>query len=246
MIGDIVTVMQKELREFFAPGGSRRGGLISLLIFVGIFGVFIPLELGRGFLNTFVALIYYPVSIPLSLVMGIIADAVAGERERHTLETLLASRLSDRSILFGKLGAAVVYSWVASVGTAVIAALVSNLKTRGGGFQFYQTSIFVTIVVGALLVSLFFGGIGVLLSLRAATVRQVQQLVGVAFIVIFLGPILIFSLLSPSAREQVVIWLTSANWAQVGLIVGAALLVIDVLLVGLALVRFQRAKLILS
>ena len=36
-----------------------------------------------------------------------IADGIPGERERHTLETLLASRLSDRSILLGKVMAAV-------------------------------------------------------------------------------------------------------------------------------------------
>jgi len=38
------------------------------------------------------------------------------ERERHTLETLLASRLSDRAILFGKNGAAIGYSFAGDDG----------------------------------------------------------------------------------------------------------------------------------
>jgi ABC-2 type transport system permease protein len=37
--------------------------------------------------------------------------SVAGERERRTLETLLASRLDERAILFGKLLAARAYGW---------------------------------------------------------------------------------------------------------------------------------------
>jgi len=48
--------------------------------------------------------------VPLFLVMGVIAYSFAGDRERHTLETLLASRLSNRAILLGKIAAAVGYA----------------------------------------------------------------------------------------------------------------------------------------
>ena len=41
-----------------------------------------------------------------------VPDPLPRERERHTLETLLASRLSDRAILLGKIGAAVGFEWV--------------------------------------------------------------------------------------------------------------------------------------
>ena len=45
------------------------------------------------------------------MIISFIGDAIAGERERHTLETLLASRMPDRAILLGKVIAIVLYAW---------------------------------------------------------------------------------------------------------------------------------------
>lgn len=243
-MSDLWTVMTKEWSEYFAPGGSRRSGIVSMLIFFGLFGVFLPLQFGRGFVDSFFAVFYYGISVPLSMVMGIIADAFAGERERHTLETLLASRLSDRSILLGKLGAAVGYSWGMSLLTALLAVVIANLKA-GGAFKFYSTSIGVSILVVSVLVSILYATLGVLLSLRAATVRQVQQSLSVSFLVILLGPFLIFEALSPQARQQFGAWALT-HLTQVGLIAGAIIAVLDVILVASALLGFRRSRLIIS
>jgi ABC-2 type transport system permease protein len=243
-VNDLWTVMTKEWREYFAPGGSRRGGVVSMLIFFGLFGVFLPLELGRNFVDSFFAVFYYGISVPLSMVMGIIADAFAGERERHTLETLLASRLSDRSILLGKLGAAVGYSWGMSLLTALLAVIVANFK-GGGAFRFYATGIWTSILAVSLLVALLYASLGVLLSLRAATVRQVQQALSVSFLVILLGPFLIFQALSPATRQQFGVW-ALAHLTQVGIIAGVIIAVLDVILLAAALLGFRRSRLILS
>ncbi len=40
-----------------------------------------------------------------------ITDSIAGERERQTLETLLASRLPDRAIVLGKIIAVTLFGW---------------------------------------------------------------------------------------------------------------------------------------
>jgi len=44
MIADVWTVMWKEWKELLVRRGSLRGGVLSLLIFVGVFGVFMPLS----------------------------------------------------------------------------------------------------------------------------------------------------------------------------------------------------------
>ena len=49
------------------------------------------------------------------MVSSLVADSFAGERERHTLETLLASRLPDRAILAGKLLVPVAVAWGAAL-----------------------------------------------------------------------------------------------------------------------------------
>jgi ABC-2 type transport system permease protein len=243
-MNDLWTVMSKEWREYFAPGGSRRGGVVTMLIFFGIFGVFLPLEFGRSFVDSFFSVFYYGISVPLSMVMGVIADAFAGERERHTLETLLASRLSDHSILLGKLGASVGYSWGMSLLTALLAVIVANLKS-GGPFAFYATTVGVSIVVVSLMVATLYASLGVLLSLRAATVRQVQQALSVSFIAILLGPVLIFQALGAQTRAQFSAWALT-HLTEVAIIAGIVLAVLDVALLMTSLLGFRRSRLILS
>lgn len=55
------------------------------------------------------------------VLITFIGDAIAGERERHTLETLLASRIGYRAILPGKLIVTVGYAW----GMALVGLLLS-------------------------------------------------------------------------------------------------------------------------
>ena len=183
--------------------------------------------------------------LPLTLVISVIADSIAGERERHTLETLLASRLSDRAIILGKLGAAAGYSLVISTLAALVGMVAANLQ-GGKSFQLYPIGILISIIAFALLVSILFAGIGVLVSLRASTVRQAQQVMSVAMIVVFLLPALIFAALSNAARQQFLGWLSSADWTTIGLIVAAALVIIDLLVIAVVMARFQRSKLILA
>ncbi|MGZ3674289.1 MAG: ABC transporter permease, partial [Ktedonobacterales bacterium] len=114
MIVDTWTVMWKEWREYFAGasagGGSGRGrGVIGVLIIVAIVSILVPLQLGRAFVTSGAPIIVDGLYLPFTILLNVVADTFAGERERHTLETLLASRLSDRAVLFGKVGAAVAY-----------------------------------------------------------------------------------------------------------------------------------------
>lgn len=246
MIGDIVTVMTKEWREFFAFGeGNRRIGLIALLVLLALFGFFLPYRIGQTMVDSPVVIALYSFFFPFTLMSNIIADSIAGERERHTLETLLASRLSDRAILLGKIGAAVGYSFAIAVGSALIGMVVANLN-GDGTFHPYPASTFVGLVAFTLLISLLFAGIGVLISLRASSVRQAQQAMGVALIVFVMLPFLIYYALSPAGRQQFLNWLNAANGTVVGLTLLAVLIAADLIVIGAAFALFRRTRLILS
>ncbi len=93
---DIRVVAGKEIREIVGAGGGRRG-LVRELLFVGIFGLFFPLSQAEAWRAGGVPAVF-AMMIPLFLVGPHVADSFAGERERGTLETLLATRLPDRSI----------------------------------------------------------------------------------------------------------------------------------------------------
>lgn len=246
MIGDITTVMVKEWREFFAFGeGNRRTGLIALVVLLFLFGFFLPFRIGQPMVDSPVAIVLYAMFFPFTLMSNIIADSIAGERERHTLETLLASRLSDRAILLGKIGAAVGYSFAIAFGAALVGMVVANFN-GDGTFQPYPTGTFIGLVVFTLLISLLFAGIGVLISLRASSVRQAQQAMGVALIVFVMLPFLIYYALSPAGRQQFLTWLNAANGTAVGLTMFVILVVADLIVIAAAFARFQRARLILS
>ena len=102
MMRDVWTVVWKEWQEFRDQLLSLRRGGLSALILALILGVVAPIELGAEWVNSKLIVGYWPF-LAATMVSSLIADSVAGERERHTLETLLASRLSDRAILFGKM-----------------------------------------------------------------------------------------------------------------------------------------------
>ncbi len=245
MIGDIATVISKEWREYFVSSGSRRTGFIGIVIILVIFGLYLPYRAGQDWINSPLSVFFYSLYLPLSLVSSVIADSIAGERERHTLETLVASRLSDRAIILGKLGAAVGYSLAISLIAALVGMVAANLQGEKS-FQFYPAAIFLSIVAFALLVSLLFAGIGVLVSLRASSARQAQQAMGIALIVVFLLPALIFAALSTPARQQFLSYITTTNWTTVGLITAVALIVVDLIAIAVVIGRFQRSRLILS
>jgi hypothetical protein len=98
----------KEWREFRDQSLSLRRGGLSALILALILGVVAPVQLGPEWVHSKIIVGYWPF-LAATMVSSLIADSVAGERERHTLETLLASRLPDAAILIGKIVAAVLY-----------------------------------------------------------------------------------------------------------------------------------------
>ncbi|HXK94059.1 MAG TPA: hypothetical protein PKV38_10290, partial [bacterium] len=110
MIEDVLVVMWKEWKELKQFLGGTKGSRFGLLVFFAVFGLFFPLQGGREMIETPMAFLIWG-WLPLFLVTMVVADSFAGERERHTLETLLATRLPDRAILFGKIATAVLYGW---------------------------------------------------------------------------------------------------------------------------------------
>lgn len=248
MIGDIWTIIWKEAKEILLQRGNLRGGWFGLLIFVGVFGIFMPLQSGPSWVESPIGLLYWS-WVPFLLVSGVVADSFAGERERHTLETLLASRLSDRAILFGKLGAAIAYGWGFTLISVLIGLITINLVYSQGGLLMYPAPIGFGILALSFLIAALSAGLGVLVSLRAATVRQAQQIFSVAFFLLFI-PLFALPMLPEAWRAQAINWLMQNSGritiGTVVLVVAGVLLLIDIALVMAAMARFQRARLIID
>jgi ABC-2 type transport system permease protein len=185
MMRDVWTVTWKEWKELMLPGGSVLGGAWSeALIVLGAMGVFIPLQVGPAWVQSPVAV--YWLWLPLLQMTGMIAESIAGERERHTLETLLASRLPDETILLGKLGAAVAYGWGLTVLSLLVGLVVVNLGYGAGQLLLYPAPIAAALLALSLAGGVLVAVVGVLVSARAPSVRQAYQRLSIALLLAFL------------------------------------------------------------
>ncbi len=245
MLTDIYNIIRKEWKEMFLQrGGGMRGGLLGQVLILAVLGIFLPLQTGPDFLaRPTLALVW--LWMPIMLSMNMVADAFAGERERHTLETLLASRLSDRAILFGKMAASILYGFSIAFLAMVLAAITVNVASPapGRGIQFYPPLVFIGGLVLIILANTLIVALGVLISLRAKTVRQAYQQLSIGLIVLFIVPIFA-GIGIPSLRQAVLGVIATWNAELVAVIVIGALLVLDAVLTGAAIARFQRNKLL--
>jgi ABC-2 type transport system permease protein len=233
---DILTMMWKEWKEIFIQSGWK--SLVRPLLVVGIIGIYIPLQLGPQWVDLPPVGVLIMLWIPFFMIISFIGDVIAGEHERHTLETLLASRMPDRAILLGKVLATVLYSWGMGALSLVLGLLVVDLFRSQGNWMFYPLDLLVEALALILLVSVFGASAGVLVSLRVSTVRQAQQILSVGTIVFIFGSAIVLGTLPPDL-------LSSLTYAQILLVIIAVLAVLDAILLILSLVSFQRSRLIL-
>jgi ABC-2 type transport system permease protein len=237
-MSDLLTMMWKESKDLLFQGGWR--AWIRPVLLVGILGVYLPLQFGLGWLELSPIEMYVILWIPFSVIISFIGDAIAGERERHTLETLLASRISDRAILLGKVIVTVGYAWGMALVSLLLGLVLVNLLSGHGSWVFYHPlDVFLEALALSLLSCVLGASAGVLISLRSATVRQAQQILSVGTLVLIFGGIFALRALPAS-------FVSSLSYSQFLLLVIAVLAVLDAILLGWSLVSFQRSRLIVS
>ncbi len=240
MLYDMLTVAWKEWSELFRGGGTRRGGLTTVLIMVGIAGVLFPLQSGHEWFESWLSV--YTACFPIMTVVNIVADSFAGERERHTLETLLASRLPDRAIVLGKILAAVGYGWGLVLLSQPVAVIAVNLADWQGHVMFYRPEILASLLGFGLLASTLFASLGVLVSMTAATVRQAGQRMLIPFLLIYALPGFLPMVLSRAPENWMQV-LATLQAEQVAVVLVTTLVVADMALFVAAVTRFKRAAL---
>lgn len=102
-----------------------------------------------------------------TLSVALTADSFAGERERNTLELLLALPISPRKLFMGK--------WFAVLPLPIILAVIAqSFLWYFGGFQ--SLLILFKAWVFAISVCILISGITLWISLRAKTVRSAAQI----------------------------------------------------------------------
>jgi len=245
MFEDMLTVMWKESKSLLRYSDNRWKAITILVTPIALVGILIPIQFREGWLTSGWSLGIAFIT-PLILIVSTIAESFAGERERHTLETLLASRLPDRAILFGKLLISVIFGWGMTLLLLFISLLVVNLLDGKSGFQNYQPDILWLGILASLMMAGFVSSLGIVISLRSPTVQAASQsMMLMLFMPLLLLQAVIFLLPTVLPRDTVSAIADSLNFTNIVLVILAILLVVDVVLFLGALSRFQRSRLIL-
>lgn len=244
LLRDTWTVMW---REWKALAGWDAGWVTftSLGAFAALVGVFLPWQVGPAWLDAPWVMLFWA-WMPLFLVTTVAADSFAGERERRTLETLLATRLPDRALVAGKVGAAVIWIWGATVLCLPLGVVTVNLAHGGAGVLLYDPYLVVAIAAIAFLAALLGAATGALVSLRVSSVRQAQQVLAIGVMVLLVVPVLGVQLLPGAVSGWVIATLLTGDPARISAVFALALATVDLALLALVTARFQRRRLILD
>lgn len=245
MIADVLTVAAKELKEHLFSGTGLRGGRLGLVVMLAVFGVLLPSQNGVEWLRSPAPMLIWS-WVPLFLVAGVVADSFAGERERHTLETLLASRLPDEAILLGKVAASVAYAWGFTLATAVLSAISVNLFDWQGRVVLFPPAIIAGVALFSLLTAIGMAAAGVLVSLRAPTVRQAAQALSAGVMVLLFVPMFGIRALPAATRAEWAVRLAALDAGALAAAAALLLVLLDALLLAACFARFRRARLVLD
>lgn len=171
--------------------------------------------------------------LPTALSMAMGSDSFAGEKERRTIEQLLATPLSDEELFIGKALACALPSVGVSLLSFGIFSAIVDIVTYDyfGRILLPDATVAVAALITSPLLALFAVGMVVLLSLRVKRVRDAQQLGGLVLL------------------PALGIFLTSMTGLivlndRVLLLISAILLAVDLLLIKISSRAFNRDRII--
>jgi ABC-2 type transport system permease protein len=209
-------------------------------VFIALLGVVFPLIDRQGWLTLSAAMVLLNIFFPYYYILVYIGDSFAGERERHTLETLLASRISDRAILWGKVVSTVGYIWGMTLVAAMLSMGVVNLAQGRGPWMFYSPfGLWLGVLILSLLACLFSASGGILVSLHSRTTRQAAQTFA-------LGSLGLFMAVYFAARALPPRLFAGLSGSQILFLVILFLAVLDAILLAISMASFHRPRLIMN
>jgi ABC-2 type transport system permease protein len=227
----------KEAKVQFRGQGKRSNYLQQLIAPVVLASVF-PITWGPDWVNEFPVLIIAFIT-PAVIVSVMIPDSFAGERERHTLNTLLASRLPDNAIIFGKMALPVLVGWGGALGLAAVSLIVVNIAHGGARILFYSPVITMGIIFLSFLSATLMSSGGILTSLSTSSAQEAAQ----RLLMFVLVPAMIIQIVPLLFREHIGELFDVMDGNQPLALFCGFLLIADLVVFLLAVNKFKRSQL---
>jgi ABC-2 type transport system permease protein len=227
-LGKVAALVKKELWESFGDRTSRRGGVVQAAVLV----------VGLGFLGPRAGVEAWTTSAPFSIGLfafipgvaaaSMAADAFAGERERRTLETLLATPVGETVLLAGKALASLAFGAVVGA-LGLVAATLSVRSMTGTPFLPSATqalgALGATVASSALMAAA-----AIVVSMLVPVARATQQIISIGTMVVYAALAVTWGALH-----------LAVTWRNVFL-AEAAMAALAVAVLGLARALFRRER----
>jgi len=235
MFTDLRTVVWKEWIEWKRQYGTRLSSILVPLGMLIVFGLILPLQFGVGWFSKGQAL-YAWLSLPVLLLLRAMGDAFAGERERHTLETLLATRLPNSILYLGKMLVPIGWTWLFTQAVMLIALVPVYFLTSGSESIFYSAGLWLSGLLLSFLSSIYSAASGIFLSLRAETADSANQ-----SMFLFL---LLFGVILGTVESIYQYLIPGSSILSMAPALSAVFLLIDLTLLALVVSAFHRKRMI--
>jgi ABC-2 type transport system permease protein len=248
MIRQTLMIMKKEwwdIKTTLFLFGNLQAGILPILVLSGAFGIYEPIKIGPEWLQSPIMIFSIVVLIPCAVIGFISPNSIVGERNRKTLEPLLATPVTDHAILFGKIGIAVVYGWGMTLLNMILGLVVINLTYSNGQVFLYPINLVISIMLLSFLFSILIAAGGVNFSLYATSLLEAQNKLGMTvFIPLVLTGFMMGPFMPKDWKAITVVIIAQLGVTNLFLIFMGILFVVDSLLIVVVLTRFHRKRLI--
>lgn len=237
----LAAVVWKEWTELLRlDQGLRSVGV--RVVGAGILGVVLAWRTGSSFGHDRDTILLL-VQLTLLPTLPITPDSFAGERERHTLETLLATPIKEAELFLGKfiaiLGFGVAFASLVTVLNAFVVAVRYGLPAvLRLSYGVLATGLGIGLLSAAILT-----GVGLILSVHVRSVRTANQISAYSLVALIFAGSAVSRSLPASLLATVTDWTKTAppQVQAVTILLVLALAAIAVLMVGIA--TFNRERL---
>ena len=235
------------IKSMFLTPNIFLSGIWGGVVLIIAFGIYEPFKTGPDWILSPIMLFSSMILIPFCISGTMTPDSFAGERERHTLEPLLNTPLSDLVLLYGKIVFPASLGWATSMVAMFAGIFVANNFTLSSKLFMSHIDAILFTSIGSLAFSIFITIIGVAASLHAINVMQAQLKLVTAIFPVLLIPAFLIGPFSPiqlrSVTSQLLLSI-SVNHFLLWIAVGT--MVLNGILFMITQARFHRKELIMD
>ena len=235
---DTLTVAWKEHKMLFRYRGGRMRFVLTLLSPV-LLAFYASWSSGVRWVELPVAALPTMLVAVLAVII-VVPESFAGERERHTLETLLSTRLGNASIVYGKMIVPILLALILAGVVLILGLLTVNAFHYDGEILLYTLPNLLVVLLLNVIASTMVAAIGVLISLKSETVQEATQTLAGAILV----PPVILGMTLLVFREKFVYFILMMGRPLSAAATTGLFILATLVLVLEAGRRFQRSKLL--